>query len=146
MTGNLDYRWHLREVMASRGMFSTTDLRPLLAERGIDLSPSQVYRLVVERPERLSLRTLMALLDILDCTMTDLIEPVPARGARHTSEAMSGDIGNGAAMSDGRKPEVEGGNAGCGAGQGADAVGETVPPYPVNDQQGDGGDERWQGG
>lgn len=36
----LDYRWHLREVMAMRGMFATTDLRPVLAERGIDLSPS----------------------------------------------------------------------------------------------------------
>jgi hypothetical protein len=31
---------------------------------------------VVERPERLSLKILMALLDILDCTMDDLIEPV----------------------------------------------------------------------
>ncbi|MGP3963252.1 helix-turn-helix domain-containing protein [Nonomuraea sp. 3N208] len=79
MTCKLDYRWRLREVMAGRGMFSTTDLRPLLAERGIDLSPSQVYRLVAEKPERLSLRTLMALLDILDCTMEDLIEPLPAR-------------------------------------------------------------------
>ncbi|SNT55675.1 DNA-binding transcriptional regulator, XRE family [Streptosporangium subroseum] len=79
MTRKLDYRWHLREVMAGHGMFATTDLRPLLAERGIDLSPSQVYRLVVEKPERLSLRTLIALLDILDCTMEDLIEPLPAR-------------------------------------------------------------------
>lgn len=67
MTAKLDYRWHLREVMATRGMFSTTDLRPLLAERGIDLSASQVYRMVVERPERLSLKVLMALMDILGC-------------------------------------------------------------------------------
>jgi DNA-binding Xre family transcriptional regulator len=81
VTARLDYRWHLREIMASRGMFSTTDLRPLLAERGIGLSPSQVYRLVVEKPERLSLRTLMALLDILGCRLDDLIEPVAARGA-----------------------------------------------------------------
>jgi DNA-binding Xre family transcriptional regulator len=76
-----DYRWHLRKVMADRGMFSTTDLIPLLADRGIVLSSSQVYRLVVERPERLSLKILMALLDILDCTMDDLIEPVAAPGA-----------------------------------------------------------------
>ncbi|MFD5922276.1 helix-turn-helix domain-containing protein [Kitasatospora sp. NPDC058201] len=62
--------------MANRGMFSTTDLRPLLAERDIKLSPSQTYRLVAERPERLTLTTLMALLDILGCTMEDLIEPV----------------------------------------------------------------------
>ncbi|MGP3684611.1 helix-turn-helix domain-containing protein [Streptomyces sp. IBSNAI002] len=79
MLRKLDYRWHLREVMAMRGMFSTTDLRPLLAERGIDLSPSQTYRLVTERPERLNMATLMALLDILDCRMEDLIEPVPVQ-------------------------------------------------------------------
>ena len=60
-------------------MFATTDLIGPLAERGIELSSSQVYRLVVERPERLSLKILMALLDILDCTMEDLIEPVAGR-------------------------------------------------------------------
>ncbi|MFH9355622.1 helix-turn-helix domain-containing protein [Kitasatospora sp. NPDC017646] len=47
----------------------------------ITLSSSQVYRLVVERPERLSLKILMALLDILDCTMDDLIEPITVAGA-----------------------------------------------------------------
>ncbi|MGW2789815.1 helix-turn-helix domain-containing protein [Streptomyces sp. NPDC001251] len=90
MTAKLDYRWHLREVMATRGMFSTTDLRPLLAERGIDLSPSQTYRLVVERPERLSMKTLMALLDILGCTMDELIEPVAAAGGQRRRKAAGG--------------------------------------------------------
>jgi hypothetical protein len=78
MTGKLDYRWHLRQVMATRGMFTTTDLIEPLTARGITLSSSQVYRLVVERPERLSLRILMALLDILDCRMEELVEPVTA--------------------------------------------------------------------
>lgn len=86
MTRQLDYRWHLRQVMASRSMFSTTNLAPLLADRGIHLSSSQIYRLVVERPERLSLKTLVALLDILGCSMEELIEPVaaaePARKAK----------------------------------------------------------------
>jgi hypothetical protein len=49
---DLDYRWRLREVMAERGMFSTTEFRPLLAACGVELSPSQVYRLVVDKPER----------------------------------------------------------------------------------------------
>lgn len=81
MTAKLDYRWKLRDVMADQGMFATATLRPLLAERGITLSPSQVYRLVTERPARLSLPILMALLDILQCRMDDLIEPI-ARGQR----------------------------------------------------------------
>jgi DNA-binding Xre family transcriptional regulator len=80
MTARLDYRWHLRKVMADRGMFQTTELIGPLAQRGIRLSSSQVYRLVVERPERLSLRILMALLDILDCSMDDLIEPFAQAG------------------------------------------------------------------
>jgi len=78
MTRKLDYRWNLRQVMATRGMFQTTDLAGPLAERQIRLSSSQVYRLVTERPKRLSLKVLMALLDILDCTMDDLIEPAAA--------------------------------------------------------------------
>lgn len=86
MAGRLDYRWNLRPVMAGRGMFQTTDLIEPLAARNIRLSSSQVYRLVVEQPERLSLKVLMALLDILDCSMEELIEPVaiaePARKAK----------------------------------------------------------------
>jgi DNA-binding Xre family transcriptional regulator len=72
----LGYRWHLRRLMAEQGLFQTSELRPLLAERGIALSPAQVYRLVAQTPERLSLRTLVALCDILGCTAADLIEPV----------------------------------------------------------------------
>jgi DNA-binding Xre family transcriptional regulator len=91
MAGKLDYRWHLRQVMASRGMFATTDLIEPLAQRGIHLSSSQVYRLVVERPERLSLKILMALLDILDCGMDELIEPIAAAAPSRKKRAAGGD-------------------------------------------------------
>ncbi len=74
MTRTVGYRWHLRAVMATRGMFATTDLGPLLAERGVALSREQVYRLVVGTPERLNLTTLAALCDILAVTPTDLVE------------------------------------------------------------------------
>ncbi|MGH3199534.1 MAG: helix-turn-helix domain-containing protein [Streptosporangiaceae bacterium] len=67
------YQWRLRNVMADRGMFSTTELVPHLAERGITLSASQVHRLVTGTPERLSLPVLAALCDILDVTPADLI-------------------------------------------------------------------------
>jgi DNA-binding Xre family transcriptional regulator len=99
MTRKLDYRWNLRQVMAARGMFQTTDLTGPLADRGIRLSSSQVYRLVTERPERLSLKVLMALLDILECTMDDLIEPAAAaepaatRGPRAEKRQASGACG-----------------------------------------------------
>jgi len=67
------YRWRLREVMAAHGIWKTTELKPLLAERGIVLSAAQVYRLATGTPERLSLATLAALCDIFDCTPADLI-------------------------------------------------------------------------
>ena len=78
MTAKLDYQWHLRQVMATRGMFSTTDLLPHLAERGVELSAAQVYRLVTGTPERLNLQVLAALCDTLGCTPAELIEPVAA--------------------------------------------------------------------
>jgi len=70
----MGYRWHLRRLMAERDMFQTSDLMPLLAERGITLSREQVFRLVTQPPQRMSMDTLAALCDILDCGVQDLIE------------------------------------------------------------------------
>lgn len=67
-------RWNLRRLMAERDLYQTSDLVPLLAERGIHLSREQVYRLVTQVPQRLSTDTLAALCDILGCTPNDLIE------------------------------------------------------------------------
>lgn len=80
-TAKISYRWHLRTVMASRGMFATSDLGPLLAERGVILSREQIYRLVAKVPERLNLTTLATLCDILGCGPEELIEPVRRQGA-----------------------------------------------------------------
>jgi DNA-binding Xre family transcriptional regulator len=79
MTRKMGVVWHLREVMATRGMFSTTDLIAPLAERGVELSREQVYRLVTQQPERLNVYTLAALCDLLECGVGDLIEPVVER-------------------------------------------------------------------
>ena len=97
MTTKLGYRWHLRKLMATKDMFATTDLQPLLEKRGVKLSPAQVYRLVVQTPERLSLKTLVALCDILDCSPNELIEPV-AEQAKKKKKAAAG------ASARGRKP------------------------------------------
>lgn len=78
----LDYEWRLREVMATRGLFSTTKLIPLLNERGIHLSASQVYRLAAEKPERLNLQVLVALMDALECSADDLISKIQVPASR----------------------------------------------------------------
>ena len=68
--------------MAAHNIWKTPELIPLLAERGVALSTAQVYRLVTDKPERLSMKTLIALCDILDCTPNDLIEPQVLAGVR----------------------------------------------------------------
>ena len=67
--------------MADQQMFQTSDLIPHLVERGIALLREQVYRLVTRPPQRLSMGTLIALCDILDCTPNDLIVPESVAGA-----------------------------------------------------------------
>ena len=84
------YHWHLRSLMAQAGMFATTDLVPLLAERGVVLSREQVYRLVARVPERLSLTTLSALCDILSCGPSELIEPYRAKRGQPTAPGRGG--------------------------------------------------------
>ena len=73
MKRQVSYQWRLREVMASHGMFTISDLVPLLVDRDINLSVSQVHRLATGTPERLSLPVLAALCDIFNCTPAELI-------------------------------------------------------------------------
>jgi len=87
MTRKMGIRWHLRELMAARGMFQTSDLVAPLAERGVELSREQVYRLVSQQPERLNVYTLAALCDLLECEVGDLIEPVAERAQRRKPAA-----------------------------------------------------------
>jgi DNA-binding Xre family transcriptional regulator len=75
MIKKMGYQWRLRQLMAEKEMFQTSDLVPLLAERGVTLSREQVYRLVTQPPQRMSMDTLVALCDILQCTPNDLIKP-----------------------------------------------------------------------
>lgn len=81
MRRQVEYTWRLAELMAARGLHNTTDLIPLLAERGITLSRPQVYRLVNGQPERVHLLLIAAVCDIFDCGPQDLLT-VTAADAR----------------------------------------------------------------
>lgn len=69
----MGFEWNLRRLMADHDMYQTTDLVPLLAEYGVHLSREQVFRLVTQPPQRLSMETLAALCGILGCSPVDLI-------------------------------------------------------------------------
>lgn len=69
-------QWNLRQVMADRGLFQTSELLPLLAERGINVSREHVYRLVTRTPQRINIDILAALCDALGCEPGDLLTPI----------------------------------------------------------------------
>lgn len=86
MQYRIDYQWRLREVMTSRGMHHLSELMTPLHEVGIDLSASQLYRLLGGTPERLPLALLGALCHVLQCTADDLCQfDVVATTSRRTS-------------------------------------------------------------
>lgn len=94
MKRKVEYVWRLPELMAARGMHNTTDLIPLLAERDIVLSRPQVYRLVTQRPDRVSLQVAVVLCDIFDCSMADLITHTAADVARRRTGTAAPDAEN----------------------------------------------------
>jgi DNA-binding Xre family transcriptional regulator len=94
MTTRIVMQWHLRQVMASRGLFQTSDLVPLLAGRDIHMTRQAVHRLVTRTPHRVNIEVLAALCDILDCEPNDLLEPT-AQAVEQTSTGTTGGPGIG---------------------------------------------------
>ncbi len=68
------FTWKLEEQMHERGIHQITGLQRELERHGIDLSSSQIHRLVTQTPERLNLEVLAALCEILACSPSELIE------------------------------------------------------------------------
>jgi DNA-binding Xre family transcriptional regulator len=93
MKRKVEYTWRLSELMAARGLHNTTDLIPLLADRGIILSPPQVYRIVNQKPERVALQVIAEICDIFSCGPEDLITVTAADvRARKTGTANSPNV------------------------------------------------------
>jgi DNA-binding Xre family transcriptional regulator len=94
-TRRLVVRWNLRQVMATRGLFQTSDLVPLLAERDVHLSRQYVHKLVTTAPQRVNTGLLAALCDALDCTPNDLLGLEVEEAKKTAARAESGPgIGN----------------------------------------------------
>jgi DNA-binding Xre family transcriptional regulator len=81
------FSWRLEERMHERGIHQITALQRELAAHGIDLSSSQIHRLVTQTPERLNLEVLAALCDILTCSPADLVEVHAAARQRQVADA-----------------------------------------------------------
>lgn len=103
----IEYEWRLRDLMTSARLFKAADIQRALKSRDVDLSYSQVYRLVTEKPDRLNLHVLVALMDILDCGADDLIRPVAVIStSARTGTALDADVpgGSSALRASGARP------------------------------------------
>ena len=101
MRRDVNYEWRLAEMMARHGMHNSTDLAPLLRERGIDLSPSQIYRIVTQRPKRVSMMLIAALANIFQCGPQDLMTFTAADAKKPRKAAAAGNVVN---LADAIKP------------------------------------------
>ncbi|WP_345764773.1 helix-turn-helix domain-containing protein [Diaminobutyricibacter sp. McL0608] len=103
MIRRVEHGWRLRELMAARGMTTISDLIPHLADRGISLSDSQLYRLLSGTPERINLTLLGAILDTLDCSFEDLV-PVTVTATDSRTRATGTNDAAPLARTDGIRP------------------------------------------
>ena len=73
MTYKIEYKFHIRELMARAGIHTSRDLVGPLRDRGITLSESQINRIVAHNPDRIAFQVLAALCDVLGVEMNELI-------------------------------------------------------------------------
>jgi DNA-binding Xre family transcriptional regulator len=64
--------WRLRELLAGKGLFSAVQLQQALADRGVTLGASQAHELLTRAPKQPRMMVLLALCEVLECTLADL--------------------------------------------------------------------------
>jgi len=67
------YEWRLAALMGERKIRTGAELQRLLAERGYDITSSQLSRIIYDRPLQIKTALLDALGEVFDCTLNDLM-------------------------------------------------------------------------
>lgn len=87
-------KWNLRLAAAQRDIWQASDLRRLLAERGLVISAGKMSGLWSGRPQSLKLEDLDVICAVLGCEIGDLLIPetdkVPPPEATGTLKAVQG--------------------------------------------------------
>src|SRR6266704_4911450 len=60
-------QWRLRELMATKGLFSAVQLQQALGEQGVKIGPSQAHELMTRAPRQPRMEVLFALCQLLEC-------------------------------------------------------------------------------
>lgn len=72
--------WRLRQVMASRGLWSGAELGRLMEQKaGYRLSAPSISALLTEAPRQVKAQTMDALCTALDCSPAELWKHTPSR-------------------------------------------------------------------
>ncbi len=87
-------KWNLRLAAANRGVWKASELRRMLAERGVEMSTGKLSGLWSGHPAVLRPDELDAFCAVLGCEITDLITaepekvPLPPTGAERSDSAV----------------------------------------------------------
>lgn len=88
----MQIRWRLRQVMASRDVWTGKELRDLLIRRaGLSLSAPSISALVKGQPAQVKVATLEALCTALRCTPNELFGVEPPREVSIADEPEAGE-------------------------------------------------------
>lgn len=69
-------KWNLRLAAANRGIWKASELRRMLAARGMEISAGKMSGLWSGRPNALKLDDLNTICVVLGCTPDELLQPV----------------------------------------------------------------------
>ncbi len=84
--------WRLRQVMASRGIWSGAELGRLMEQKaGYKLSAPSISALLTDAPRQVKAQTMDALCTALECTPSDLWVHTPTVLGQILSEAADGE-------------------------------------------------------
>lgn len=95
-------RWNLRLAAANRGIWKASELRRLLAERGLEISVGKMSGLWSGQPSVLRPQELDAFCAVLGCDISELITvepqtvPAPGHQVEHPGRAVGAGDGVGA--------------------------------------------------
>lgn len=94
-------KWNLRLAAANRGIWKASELRRMLADRGLEISVGKMSGLWSGQPSVLRPEELDAFCAVLGCDIGELITaepetvPAPQSRAEHTSRAVGDGHGDG---------------------------------------------------
>jgi DNA-binding Xre family transcriptional regulator len=100
-------RWNLRLAAANRGIWKASQLKRMLAERGLVMSAGKMSNLWSGQPNTIKLDELDVICAVLGCGVDELLLPEPATVPQPTSTAEEQTAAVGEARTVAPRPRAE---------------------------------------